>query len=311
MAIFGHIGKKISIVSQGAVQQAKNLVEVNRLNSLIADNENRIEVLFSMIGQEYYKRHIDDPESMEKARIDEIKACYEQNAEFEEQIKEIKLSASCPKCGAKLPTTARFCSNCGYNMDDMAKETCPSCGARIDEEMQFCISCGVRLSSKDTVFPVKEKGKEEMSPDGERITEKIHENRRCPFCGDEIDESMLFCTSCGNKLKSDQPITETNEDDLPIASGKDTYRYPEVPDDKKEDEICLEDTANQEQEIAVVQEEDIGSEFADEQDTIENQSESEETQSTDAEKVCPVCGMRHDSDTLFCPKCGTKMSEDV
>ena len=199
MDLFNKIGKKITVVSKGAVQQAKNYTEVSRMNSLIAEKKKRIETLFSEIGRDYYDRHIDDRESTDKARVDEIKALYEQIGKIEEQSKEIKESIFCPNCGAMLPAGTQICTGCGYNFA-AANKVCPSCGALVREDSQFCGSCGAELPQESAHVSSEE--------DGSFAPAEADKIRKCPSCGNIIDEFGLFCSSCGAKLEQEPPTAE-------------------------------------------------------------------------------------------------------
>lgn len=74
--------------------------------------------------------------------------------------------ATCSKCGANVPSTAKFCPDCGSAMG----LTCPHCGASVKPNAKFCPDCGKRLSST------------------------------CPKCGATTAPGAKFCPDCGEKL---------------------------------------------------------------------------------------------------------------
>ena len=45
---------------------------------------------------------------------------------------------SCAACGSENPAGARFCMNCGAQLE----RRCPSCGATAPPEARFCMGCG-------------------------------------------------------------------------------------------------------------------------------------------------------------------------
>lgn len=45
----------------------------------------------------------------------------------------------CPKCGAKLADDAKFCKNCGAEIE---QHKCPNCGAEMSDNSKFCEKCG-------------------------------------------------------------------------------------------------------------------------------------------------------------------------
>ena len=46
----------------------------------------------------------------------------------------------CKNCNAEINDDAKFCSNCGQNLN--SKNLCSSCGIEIEEGVKFCGNCG-------------------------------------------------------------------------------------------------------------------------------------------------------------------------
>jgi len=53
----------------------------------------------------------------------------------------------CPKCGARIPATSKFCPECGTTIAPPASQTmtCPKCGKTIPSGSKFCPECGEKL----------------------------------------------------------------------------------------------------------------------------------------------------------------------
>jgi membrane protease subunit (stomatin/prohibitin family) len=53
----------------------------------------------------------------------------------------------CPKCGAKVPATSKFCPDCGAELSPPASGAmdCPKCGKSIPANSKFCPDCGAKL----------------------------------------------------------------------------------------------------------------------------------------------------------------------
>lgn len=53
----------------------------------------------------------------------------------------------CPKCGAKIPATSKFCPECGTTITPPSggTMTCPKCGKTIPAGSKFCPDCGEKL----------------------------------------------------------------------------------------------------------------------------------------------------------------------
>ena len=54
----------------------------------------------------------------------------------------------CPKCGARVPATSKFCPDCGTQLAPPAAGTinCPKCGHPIPSTSKFCPECGEKIS---------------------------------------------------------------------------------------------------------------------------------------------------------------------
>ena len=56
MAFFDDLSKKLSQATQTTVQKAQEMAEVAKLNSMVNDEEKRIESAYSQIGKTYCER---------------------------------------------------------------------------------------------------------------------------------------------------------------------------------------------------------------------------------------------------------------
>ena len=91
-----------------------------------------------------------------------------EKAETEEPVSD---GSKCPKCGADLPSNAKFCLSCGELIKhDDNTIVCPNCGKTV-QKGKFCLECGYKFS-----------------------------NNVCPKCGATMPEGAKFCLECGEKL---------------------------------------------------------------------------------------------------------------
>jgi membrane protease subunit (stomatin/prohibitin family) len=53
----------------------------------------------------------------------------------------------CPKCGAHIPATSKFCPECGTTITPPTNQTmtCPKCGKSIPANSKFCPECGAKI----------------------------------------------------------------------------------------------------------------------------------------------------------------------
>ena len=93
----------------------------------------------------------------------------------------------CPNCGARNPSSNRFCEDCGYDMNKSPVSSvptaplfCPNGHMVSNASLGFCDVCGEKLT---TVMP-------SFSAHG-----KI-----CPSCGALTPEDGIFCVECGTSL---------------------------------------------------------------------------------------------------------------
>ena len=75
-------------------------------------------------------------------------------------------TTACPKCGARVPASAKFCPDCGQPMGNV----CPKCGKPVKAGAKFCPECGAPLHAV------------------------------CPKCGKPVKAGAKFCPECGAKL---------------------------------------------------------------------------------------------------------------
>lgn len=85
---------------------------------------------------------------------------------------ESKATANCTKCGAKLPTGAKFCFECGEKVAPIVPTdsiVCPNCGNTVAKG-KFCPECGHKFITT------------------------------CPNCGKTVPAGAKFCPECGEKF---------------------------------------------------------------------------------------------------------------
>lgn len=85
----------------------------------------------------------------------------------------------CPACKAENDGSAKFCAECGANIEELKKaqtaRTCPECGADIADDAKFCPECGSNL--------------EEAA--------RSQNAKKCVQCGTELESNAAFCSECG------------------------------------------------------------------------------------------------------------------
>ena len=183
MAFFDDLGKKITQVSQSAVQKTKDITEIAKYSALVSDEEKKIKDLYSEIGKLYVQLHADETEGQLGEKVAAVKEAEKKIEEYNQTIKELKGYVRCEKCGAEVQNNMSFCSACGNPMakpepvvdENLVK--CSACGNMVEKTMRFCTKCGNPMGAA-------------QQP----------QNKCCPNCGKAVDTDAAFCTECGTKL---------------------------------------------------------------------------------------------------------------
>lgn len=151
MALFNDFGKKITSTTQNVVRSTKDMTDIARLNSLIADEQQQVEQLYAQVGKLYYEGGGYDSQTPLGELCLAISTLNERIAAQNEEIRQIRGTRQCPNCGAQLPLVSVFCGRCGAKIDGMemkseapavAQNICSGCGAKVLEGRAFCTSCG-------------------------------------------------------------------------------------------------------------------------------------------------------------------------
>lgn len=146
MAFWDDLGKKASAATSKAMQKAQDLSETAKLNSMISDEERRVNAAYIQIGKLYVEIHREDGEEAFSELLGEIRDAEKKISSCREQIQNMKRTLRCEKCGAEVPRDSAFCSVCGSQIVQEKEPTdttrCEKCGAPVTDWMRFCTTCG-------------------------------------------------------------------------------------------------------------------------------------------------------------------------
>ena len=116
MALWDNISRKASMVTEKAVQQAKDLSEQVKLRGQIADEEKTITDSYTQIGKQYAELHPEDYEEVFAGWFAAIENAQRRAEVLRAQLRDLKGVALCPRCGGEAAADAAFCSACGAPM---------------------------------------------------------------------------------------------------------------------------------------------------------------------------------------------------
>ena len=146
MSLWDNITQKAAAVTDKAVHQAKNFTEQVKLRNQISEAQSTITDCYTQIGKQYAAAHSEDFDEAYAPMMAAIVGANRQIASLQEQLRDLKEVALCPKCGAEVDREAAFCSACGAEMpkpapveaevvtdDAPAEETAPAAEAPAEE----------------------------------------------------------------------------------------------------------------------------------------------------------------------------------
>ena len=148
MALWENISKKTAQTTAKVAQQARVLSESNRLNGLIAEQEEKINETYFQLGKLYAAIHFEDYESDFAGMIQTIAEAQTKIAEYRAEIQKVRGVVRCENCGAEVQKGVAFCSTCGAQipredgLDPSQFVRCDGCGASVERGARFCTTCG-------------------------------------------------------------------------------------------------------------------------------------------------------------------------
>lgn len=201
MAFWDGLGQKVSTTTAGAMQKAKEMSEISKLNMLISEEQKKVDNIYYQIGKLYAAMY---PEEHTEEFNGMFVALGEMNKKirsYQQEIANIKRVVCCPQCGAEVQMGDSFCSLCGMrmpmpaipqvNMDDLVR--CESCGSMVKKGNRFCTSCG------NPIVQPREEAEAAAIPELDVEEEPL----LCPQCGAKVEEGQAFCMECGANLQQE------------------------------------------------------------------------------------------------------------
>lgn len=116
MSLWDNITQKAAAVTDKAVHQAKNFTEQVKLRNQISEAQSTITDCYTQIGKQYAAAHPEDFDEAYAPMMAAIAGANRQIVSLQEQLRDLKKVALCPKCGAEVDREAAFCSACGAEM---------------------------------------------------------------------------------------------------------------------------------------------------------------------------------------------------
>lgn len=175
--MLSQFGRKISDVGQGVASQTKNFTESSRLNGQVSSLDRERREFLALLGQAYLDRDPSGAGQNHPEIVGQINNTVKKIQEAEAQIKSIKGTDKCGKCGNDIPMESTFCNKCGTPKAQAApgQVPCGNCGNAMNAGSPFCNKCG--------------------APAGAPAAAAV-----CPHCQQPKVGDSPFCVHCGKSV---------------------------------------------------------------------------------------------------------------
>lgn len=123
----------------------------------------------------------------------------------------------CVRCGARVLADARFCSQCGENMNNtrIRYRYCSRCNVYYGADAMYCVRCGARIGVAASSMPQSDMSRvDDAVPDPQQPMSDCEGETYaatqpaapesasgvCPRCGTPAEPDATFCGECGMSL---------------------------------------------------------------------------------------------------------------
>ena len=115
---------KAKKAAQDAKDKTSEIIEVNKVNKQIGQQEDLIKDSYVLMGKQTFSDFMEDKEITPdlKEKCDEIVASKEMIVELKKKILEIKNIRICPNCKSEMQLDIAFCPKCGTKQPQAEEE---------------------------------------------------------------------------------------------------------------------------------------------------------------------------------------------
>ena len=199
MNFFNRATNAVEAMGKNVSKAAKDNVEIVRCSSAIDSCEEKIKTAYMEIGKRYYNSEEEPSREMFADLYEIIQANQKQIEDLRNRLQELKGVIICKVCGTELSRDAKFCRNCGSQIEHIAEvpvstAVCWNCHSPLTGNEKFCGSCGAKIEKEQ---PEQMKTEEIEETEAEQPEMPLI----CPVCGGELKDTDVFCKLCGSPVK--------------------------------------------------------------------------------------------------------------
>lgn len=122
MGFLDDLTESLTNAGKDVTQKAKDVSELARLKLDIKSKEDYVQKQYAQLGRAYFEKHREEEDIEEAEQFFLVKEALEEISRLKEEVLRLQGACECPRCGARMPEAAVFCSSCGAKMDDMFEE---------------------------------------------------------------------------------------------------------------------------------------------------------------------------------------------
>lgn len=121
MAFFDELSESLSTFSREGINKAKEVKDTAKVTMDIREREAALQKYYRELGKAYYRDHADELDGP-YLQVEKITATLEKIDELKRKRANIRKSDICPSCSCKVAKDARFCPNCGMDLNTIPDE---------------------------------------------------------------------------------------------------------------------------------------------------------------------------------------------
>lgn len=134
--------------NEGMLNWLQKQWKVLQLSFQIASLKRKLNKIYQELGKDYVDVHKNDPNDLNKEKIDSAVYLENQIKERVHTIDEIRGILRCVACNERIPNGSLFCPYCGLRQPDPEVSIvryCPECGTKLEVDELYCHHCGAQI----------------------------------------------------------------------------------------------------------------------------------------------------------------------